>query len=152
MGVEENILLAIHLLSVAIGAGSGYIIVILHQVERAKPGTTSIYGAYKPLSWLLRGGLATLIISGWLLVDEWSAAFQNTIFLWKLFFVAVLVVNSIIVGGVLSPKFREAFQVKNKDEREAKVKQLEQWSLALGFIQAASWTLVIIFSAFTHIK
>lgn len=147
----EDILLAIHLLSVAIGAGSGYLIVILHQVERAQPGCTTIYGSYRPLAWMLRGGLAVLIISGWVLVGDWGAAWENTIFLWKLFFVALIVIDSIVVAGILTPKFREACEIQNTKERENRTESLERVSFMLGMLQVVSWTLVIALSAFTHI-
>lgn len=137
--------LILHFLGVAVGAGAAYLIVGLHYYAEHHPGQAkSIAGSYKPLSFALRGGLLILVLSGMGLVGNWGTALQNPLFASKVALVILIIVNSTIIGGVVSPRFRELFSAAKPDQ--AAIARLKRTAGVLSVVQMLSWTAVIILS------
>lgn len=132
----------VHLLALALGFG-GVILsdIFLFKFVRASKLTAREANILQTFSKVIWIGILLFIISGIALsIPRLGTLLQSSKFLVKIIATAVLTVNGILLGLLISPKLTQLF----KANITGKLKSLRKFSFALGAVSIVSWSTAFI--------
>ena len=139
----KSIILAVHLLGVALGLGGATITdFTFFRALKDKKISDDELNIMHGLTYVIWGGVFLLVTSGVLLfLPSSETLLDSAKFYGKMLAVLVVIVNGILLGAVITPKLQQFdFTFKSTPH-----KQLHKLSFSLGAVSASSW-----YSAFIH--